>query len=146
MATKYNDLDELRRKKSMLQRELDELEDLLKFDNPKESLSALTNGLTDRYLAEVPSTTGGTKTVLSLRGENVKNSVMDNGIRLGIATLVGNYAKKSIRHHSWKKKLIGFALIYIAPIVLRKISDAIAEKQQRRLEVQASAGAKNELI
>ena len=50
MGTKYSSLDELRRKKELLKKEVSEIEDLITFDNTKESLSAFTNGFTDKYL------------------------------------------------------------------------------------------------
>ena len=48
MGTKYSSLDELRRKKELLKKEVSEIEDLITFDNTKESLSAFTNGFTDK--------------------------------------------------------------------------------------------------
>ena len=40
MSAKYNSLEELRRKKALLKKEVSELEDLLTFDNTKESILA----------------------------------------------------------------------------------------------------------
>ena len=53
MSTKYNSLEELRRKKALLKKEVSDLEDLLTFDNAKESLSALTHGFTDKYYSSI---------------------------------------------------------------------------------------------
>lgn len=154
MSTKYNRLEELRRKKALLKKEVDELGDLLTFDNTKESLSALTNGFTDRFLQEESTPDGEIKTIIN-KGEivkeisnNVKDSLLNknavlgfaksdagfnllqNTLKVGAVTFVGNYARKSIRNSSWKKKLIGLALIYLAPIALRFIRRKIDEYQR----------------
>jgi hypothetical protein len=42
-------------------------------------------------------------------------------VKLGVTALVGNYAKKNMKSSNWKKKLIGAALIYLAPIALRMV-------------------------
>ena len=71
MGTKYSSLDELRRKKELLKKEVSEIEDLITFDNTKESLSAFTNGFTDKYLKE-EIRTDGEKSVSINTGEIVK--------------------------------------------------------------------------
>ncbi|QOW09487.1 phosphoribosyl-ATP pyrophosphatase [Kaistella flava (ex Peng et al. 2021)] len=143
MSTKYNSLEELRRKKALLKKEVSELEDLLTFDNAKESLSALTNGFTDKYLQQDTTQDGETKISLKTNeivkeiSGNIKDSllskntvygfaksdagmsIVENALKLGAVTFVGNYARKSLYNKSWKKKLIGLALIYLAPIALR---------------------------
>ena len=126
MSTKYNSLEELRRKKALLKKEVSELEDLLTFDNAKESLSALTNGFTDKYLQENKSDDGDSK--ISLKTDaivkeisgNIKDSffnkssvygfaksdagmsIVENAMKLGVVTFVGNYARKSLYNQSWK--------------------------------------------
>ena len=52
MANKYNSLEELRRKKHLLKMEVQDLENLLTFDDTKESLSVLTSGFTDYFIKE----------------------------------------------------------------------------------------------
>ena len=52
MSPNYTDLNELRSQKKLLKNEISELEDILTFKNKKESLSIMTNGLTDRFLKE----------------------------------------------------------------------------------------------
>ena len=157
MSTKYNSLEELRRKKALLKKEVDDLGDLLTFDNTKESLSALTHGFTDKFLQEESTPDGETKITLKKSeivkeiSNNVKDSllnksavlgfaksdaginVLENTLKIGAVTFVGNYAKKSLKNSSWKKKLIGLALIYLAPIALRFIRRKIEEYQKVRL-------------
>lgn len=154
MSTKYNSLEELRRKKALLKKEVDDLGDLLTFDNTKESLSALTHGFTDKFLQEESTPDGETKITLKKSeivkeiSNNVKDSllnksavlgfaksdaginVLENTLKIGAVTFVGNYAKKSLQNSSWKKKLIGLALIYLAPIALRFIRRKIEEYQK----------------
>ncbi|WHF52217.1 phosphoribosyl-ATP pyrophosphatase [Chryseobacterium gotjawalense] len=156
MSTKYNSLEELRRKKALLKKEVSELEDLLTFDNAKESLSALTNGFTDKYLQESKSVDGETKISLNT-GEIVKEisgnikdsilnknavygfaksdagmSIVENAMKLGAVTFVGNYARKNLYNKSWKKKMIGLALIYLAPIALRFIRKKLDDYQKSK--------------
>ena len=156
MGTKYDSLEELRRKKALLKQEVDDLGDLLTFDNTKESLSALTHGFTDKYLEEEVDADGDTKLSIKTNdivkeiSNNVKDTflnknavlgfaksdagfnVLENTLKIGAVTFVGNYAKKSLQHNSWKKKLIGLALIYLAPIALRFIRKKIEEYQKSK--------------
>lgn len=156
MSTKYNSLEELRRKKALLKKEVADLEDLLTFDNTKESLSALTHGFTDKYLQEEIDEDG--ETTVSLKtNEIVKEisgsikdsifskssvygfakseagvSIVENALKIGAVTFVGNYARKSLYNKSWKKKLIGLALIYLAPMALRFIRQKIDQYQKSK--------------
>lgn len=156
MSTKYNSLEELRRKKSLLKKEVSDLEQLLTFDNTKETLSALTHGFTDKYLQSDTNIEGETKISLKtdeivkeiagsvkdtlLSRSSVLNfaksegglSVVENAMKIGAVTFVGNYARKSLHNKSWKKKLIGLALIYLAPIALRFIRKKIEEYEKSK--------------
>lgn len=156
MSTKYNSLEELRRKKALLKQEVDDLQDLLTFDNTKESLSAFTNGFTDKFLKEDATVEGESKISLNTNkivkeiSGNIKDSVLnrhavlgfaksdagmsivENALKIGAVTFVGNYAKKNLYNPSWKKKLIGLALIYLAPIALRFIRRKLEEYQKNQ--------------
>ena len=156
MGTKYNSLDELRRKKQLLKNEVSEIEDLLTFDNTKESLSAFTNGFTDKYLKEEIKPDGETSVSIDT-GEIVKEfstsikdtvlnrnavygfaksdaglNLVENALKIGAVTFIGNYARKSLYNTSWKKKIIGVALIYLAPIALRFIREKLENYQRNR--------------
>ena len=156
MGSKYSSLEELRRKKALLKKEVSEMEDLITFDNTKESLSAFTNGFTDRYLKEEIQPDGDKKIALDT-GEivkeitsNVKDSVLnrnavlgfaksdtgmnlvENALKIGAVSFVGNYAKKSLYNASWKRKIIGVALIYLAPILLKFIRRKLENYQRNR--------------
>lgn len=156
MSAKYSSLEELRRKKALLKNDVAEMEKLITFDNTKESLSALTNGFTDQFLKEETGEDGKPKlalkkdeivreistnikehlvsknAVLGIANTAVKGGVLENALQLGTAALVGNYAKKSIKNPNWKKKIIGFALIYLAPYVLRFIRQKLEAYQKQR--------------
>ena len=156
MSTKYNSLEELRRKKDLLRKEVSELEELLTFENTKESLSAITHGFTDRYLQETPTEDGETKVSIKTNEivKEISNTVKDtifnknmlfgfaksdaginvveNALKIGAVTFVGNFARKNMQASSWKKKLLGLALIYIAPIALRFIRKKIEEYQKTK--------------
>ena len=156
MSAKYNSLEELRRKKALLKKEVSDLENLLTFDNTKESLSALTHGFTDKFLQEDISIDGestvslNTNQIVREISGNIKDtllsrssvmnfaksegglSIVENAMKLGVVTFVGNYARKSLYNKSWKKKLIGLALIYLAPIALRFIRKKLEDYQKSK--------------
>jgi len=155
MSANYTDLNELRTQKKLLKNEISELEDLLTFKNKKDSLSIMTNGLTDKFLKETQDSDGSTslaidtqnimkeissgmkeaafkKNIVSLAGDTVKSGLLENTLRMGAVALVGNYAKKSVINNSWKKKTIGLALIYVAPYALRYLSEKLDDYQKNK--------------
>ena len=64
MSVQYQSLEELKRKKALLKKELSDMEGLLTFDNAKESLSVMTNGFTDKFLKEEVDEEGNSHTAL----------------------------------------------------------------------------------
>jgi len=156
MGRNYESLEELRRKKKLLKSEIDDLESLLTFKNTKESLSAFTNGLTDQYLQEKVDENGEEKVVLrkdiiakqvttevkdlliskntamGIASSAFKGNAADALIKLGVTAIVGNYAKKSIKSPNWKKKLIGVAMIYLAPIALKFVRKKLEHYQKNK--------------
>ncbi|KAA0130237.1 phosphoribosyl-ATP pyrophosphatase [Chryseobacterium sp. SN22] len=156
MGRKYENLEELRRKKKLLKQEIEGMEDLLTFKNTKESLSAFTNGLTDQYLQEKVDENGDEKVVLrkdiiakqitseikdavisknsamDIAGSAFKGEAIDIMINLAVTTIVGNYARKNFKSSNWKKKLIGAAMIYLAPMALRFIRKKLETYQKNK--------------
>ena len=155
MPVKYNNLRELRRKKELLKEDVHHLENLITFENPKESLSALTHGLTDHYLKEninndgtlsISLNTGniikevGSKikdnvnknSVINFAGSSTGASLADTALKIGLVTYAGKYAKKNLASKSWKKKALGLALIYVAPIVLKIAREKLEEYQKHK--------------
>lgn len=156
MAKSKSNLENLRTKKNILKNEIEELEDIFTFDNTKESLSAFTHGFTDKFLGEELTPDGETKTViktpeiLSEISTSVKNNVLtkdaifgfansdagsnfiENTLKISVVTFVGNYARENIKSTSWKKKAIGLALIYVAPIILRNLREKLEDWQKHR--------------
>ena len=156
MDTKYNSLEELKRKKAILKKDVAEMEDLLTFDNTKQSLSAFTNGFTDKFLTEEAKPGGGTALrfdgsgILKEFAENVKDSVLqkstarsiasnpatvsmaENALKMGAVSFIGNYARKNLSNTSWKKKAIGLALIYVAPAVLKMVRERLEDYQRNK--------------
>lgn len=155
MGYKYKSLEELHKKKALLKKDISEMEDLLTFENSKESLSAFTKGFTDKYLKEETNPKGEKKVTLNTNqivkelSNSVKDSVLnrnsvygfakseagvnviENAIKIGAVSFVGNYAKKNLYNSSWKKKAIGIALIYIAPIALKFIREKLENYQKK---------------
>lgn len=156
MSAKYNSLEELRRKKALLKQEVTEMEDLLTFDNTKESLSAFTNGFTDQFLKQEKNPDGSDKisldtshiikqisnnvtekvlnrnNMVNFAKSDTGNNVIANALKIGAVSLIGNYARRNMRNSNWKKKIIGFALIYIAPILLRMIRTRLEDYQRSK--------------
>lgn len=154
-------LEDLRKRKETLRQEISEIEKIASFKNPKETLGLLTNGFTDQFItdktdengehrlgikpAELLSfATGGAsddfvKTKINQYGDqklgintqNVVGSIAENAFKLGIAGIATNFAKKNLYHKSWKKKLIGFALIYLAPFLLKFIREKLEDFQHK---------------
>lgn len=156
MSVNFNSLEELKRKKKLLQAEVDDLEAILTFKNAKESLSAFTNGFTDQYLKEKTDEDGEEKTVLrkdviakqvtsevknmifsrntavGLAGSAFKGDALEGLIKLGTTALVANYAKKNLKSSNWKKKAIGVALIYLAPVALKFLRNKMEAYQKTK--------------
>jgi len=156
MGRNYESIEELRRKKKLLKSEISDLENLLTFKNTKESLSAFTNGLTDQYLQEKVDEDGDEKitlrkdviarqltsevkdmlisknTAVGIASSAFKGNVADGLIKLGITALVGNYAKKNMKSPNWKKKLLGAAMIYLAPIALKYVRKKLENYQKNK--------------
>ncbi len=156
MGRNYENIEELRRKKKLLKQEIEGIEDLLTFKNTKESLSAFTNGLTDQYLQEKVDEDGDEKVVLrkdviakqitseikdafinknaalGIAGSAFKGDAMDIMINLAVTTIVGNYARKNFKSSNWKKKLIGAAMIYLAPAALRFVRKKLETYQKNK--------------
>ncbi|MBC7555681.1 MAG: phosphoribosyl-ATP pyrophosphatase, partial [Chryseobacterium sp.] len=92
MANQYNSLEELRRKKNLLKTEVEDLENLLTFDNTKESLSVLTNGFTNYFLKEYinedgePSVSFKTKEIVNFITNEVKNTFTKKDNLVNFAT------------------------------------------------------------
>lgn len=153
--SKYNSLEDLRRKKALLKSEVADLEHVLKFENKKESLSALTNGFTDRFLEEQPAADGDMKltvrtgeiaksikeavthkseekSVINFNNTGLKENALETALRLGGVALAGNIASKNLKKKSWKNKLLGLAMVYLLPHVVKFISQKLEEYQKKK--------------
>lgn len=153
--SKYSSLEELRRKKKLLQQEVKDMEHLLTFEDKKESLSALTNGFTDRFLEEEIDEDGDKKlsiktgqivkevgksltaksennSIIQFNHEGLKENAAENVLKLGGVALAGGIAKKYMNKGGWKNKLIGLALVYLLPTAIRFISKKLEEFQKRK--------------
>ncbi|SKB66643.1 hypothetical protein SAMN05660477_00619 [Soonwooa buanensis] len=155
MSHQYNNLDELRRKKALLRDDIKNMEELLTFKNKKESLSVLTNGITDKYLKESEDDEGNQtlslntknimrevsegirettspKSLVGLANNTVDSGLLETAVRLGAVTLVGNYARKNLNNSNWNKKIIGLALVYVAPFALKFIREKLEDYQRHK--------------
>lgn len=156
MGRNYESLEELKRKKKLLKSEITDLEALLTFKNTKESLSAFTNGLSDQYLKEKIDEDGEETTVIrkdviakqitsevkdlllskntaiGIAGSAFKGDAMDAVVKLAVTAFVANYAKKNMRSSNWKKKILGAALIYVAPMALKFVRTKLEAYQKTK--------------
>lgn len=155
MSAKFNNLAELQKKKDLLKKDIKDLEDLITFDNPKESLSAITRGFTDAYLKEEVQEDGEKKlglntgqilkevtskikdnvnqgSVINFANTNEGSAVLENTLKIGMVALMGKFAKKSLKSPNWKTKLLGLALIYVAPIAIRYGREKLEEYQRNK--------------
>lgn len=155
MAVQYSNLEELRRKKEILKQEVRDLEDLLTFKEPRESLSVMTNGLTDYYLKSKVTADGDTRlglntgNILKDVSEKIKDSVTKNSVlhfatsesgigtidtlvKAGVVGLVGNIAQKNLIQKGWKNKALGLALVYLAPIAIKMIEEKLSDYQKHK--------------
>ena len=155
MATKYNSLEELRRKKELLKKDVSELESLIKFDNAKESLSAFTNGFTDNFLTEKVNEEGDKKlalktgnivkelgqtlvaknkksSIIAFDNSGLQNSLLESTLKLGSVAFVGNMARKKLKSGNWKNKLVGLALVYLLPFALKFLRTKLEDFQKKQ--------------
>ncbi len=155
MGTKYNSLEELRRKKELLKKEVNDLEGLLTFENTKESLSAFTNGFTDNFLTEKTTEDGDTKlalktgnivkelgqklvsssekkSIIAFDNTGLQSNLLESTLKLGGVAFVGNLARKNLKSGSWRNRLIGLALVYLLPYALRFLRTKIEEFQKKQ--------------
>ena len=156
MGRNYESLEELKRKKKLLKSEITDLEALLTFKNTKESLSAFTNGLSDQYLKEKIDEDGEETTVIrkdviakqitsevkdlllskntamGIAGSAFKGDALDAVVKLAVTAFVANYAKKNMKSSNWKKKILGAALIYVAPMALKFVRTKLEAYQKTK--------------
>lgn len=151
---KYSNLSELRKKKELLKKEVDGMQEILTFKNPKSSLSYFTNGATDSFLSEKETEDGpkislntgnlvkslsksvkhkltDNSGIISIDNAGLKESVVENALKLGVVSLVGNYTKKKLYNTSWKNKLVGLAIVYVLPIVLKFVREKLEQRQRK---------------
>ena len=155
MAKEYNALNELRAKKENLKSEIKKLEDLMAFTRPKESLSVITQGYTDAFLKETTDDEGNIKTtfdsssVLKMISHKIKSvlnrntmmqvlnsetstEIIQDTMKLGAVNLVTDYVQNIMKSDGWKKKAVGFALIYVAPLAIKYIGQKLDEYQRHK--------------
>lgn len=161
-TTKYNSLEELKRKKELVKAEVNDMERLLSFENPKQSLSVMTDGFTDNFLTEKVTANGETKlavqtgniarevghrlvsksnpnSIVQLDNTGLQDEIVHNSFRIGGTKLatdgvsyIRNLAVTHMKSNSWRKKLIGLALVYVLPVVLRSLRTQLEAYQRKQ--------------
>lgn len=156
-----NNLADLKKRKEMLKKDISDIEDTISFKDPKKSLSTITNCFTDQFISDEYNLrgeykkglkwdkifsyiTGGASerfinTKLNEYGErklgintkNVTGSIAENAIKIGISSLMATFVKKYLYHKKWNKKLIGLALVYLAPFLLDFAKEKLEKSQNK---------------
>ncbi len=155
MSVKYNTLEELRRKKQIIKSEIQDMEDLITFQNPQESLSVISGGLTDHFLKTKTLPDGNTKlslntgnlikeaseklkegisqkSVVHFASSNEGIATFDNILQAGLIAGVNRIATKNMKSFSWKKKALGLAITVLAPIAFNFIKKQLSEYQKHK--------------
>lgn len=120
-----NSIEKINLRKETLKNEINELEEILTFKDPKESLSILTHGYSDKFLTKEVSDTGEEK--LGVNTEYLFGNIVSKSIKIGLAGLAVGFAKKNIKNPNWKRKALGYGMIYLAPILLKKVSEVMED-------------------
>lgn len=152
----YTNLEELRQAKEVLKKSIQQEEHLLKFEDKKASLGLLTNGKTNAYLNNEVKPDGGVNTTIdtkkikdefiskikhtllnsnpvtklvngSLEGQDME-TLLRTGAVLGVAAIARGHMKSS----DWRKKLLGAAIIYVGPLLIRYGREKLEEYQRER--------------
>lgn len=141
-----SNLNEIRRERELLKNEIADIEDLMVFKDKKKSLSFFTNGFTDKFLDKKTDYLGNGKlsiktgeiakyigqsvtnkykndSVLYFNNEGLKENLLENLIKIGGIAIAGNIAKKALLRSSWKRKMIGTAIVYLLPVVAKFIKN-----------------------
>ncbi|WP_435523362.1 hypothetical protein [Chryseobacterium indoltheticum] len=71
-------------------------------------------------------------TAMGIAGGAFKGDAMDAVVKLAVTAFVANYAKKNMRSSNWKKKILGAALIYVAPIALKFVRKKLENYQKTK--------------
>lgn len=154
METKYQNLEELKEKKEKLKLELQKIEQVLSFEEPKKSLDIITNGYTQNLIKEVKSQDDdrsklalNTEFLMQKVSDNIreqfnKNKIMEllntdggknllkNSVQIGATSIISGYLNRNLKNSSsWKKKALGMFLLYATPFVIQLIKDKINQKK-----------------
>ncbi|MCO7354115.1 hypothetical protein [Riemerella anatipestifer] len=159
MGAKYGSLSQLRAQKSLLKNEISDMEKVITFKKPKDSLSLITKGFTDKFIEERENENGNNKisintggivkelaneiknkitnrhsneSFLTLKNEGLAESVVDGFLKVGLVGTVSNYARKNLNNPNWKKRVVGLILVYVAPIAIRKLRELLDDYQRKQ--------------
>lgn len=117
---KLNNIKELQDKKAQLKSEIEEMESVIKFENPRKSFGVITNGLTDQYLGKALESNVGEK-VLPLAGKILKTS-----LKVGGAKLFNDVVKKHLN-----KAVLGKGALVVGGAV---VVSMLAKRAKQKLD------------
>ena len=146
MSDRYDSLASLRAKKEQLQIEIDRLESILIFKNPKESLRVITKGYKNNRESSLVLSRGFILDkvteflkleikggILSkLQKTHYEGDIVQYLAKLAMSYIVTNYIQKKFVKSSWRGKILGTALLYFLPIIIEFIGQKLGEYQRKK--------------
>lgn len=124
---KLSALDALRLKKANLKKDISDIESIVKFDNPKQSIDYFAGNIKEKIFPKTANENGHLK---ALMDQPAAAAVADNLLKLGTVGLITTFAKNKMKADSWKDRLIGLAIVYITPILIKKLLQFIQSKKK----------------
>ena len=102
-------------------------------DGPSiQAYAAIIGAIIKEVANEVKDRMISKNALLSIAGNASKNGLVEEGVKLAITAMIGNYAQKNLKNSNWKKKAIGLALVYVAPIAIRYAIKKLEEYQKNK--------------
>ena len=121
---KIKNFQDLKNQKEELRAEIKEIESVLSFENPRKTLGAITNGVTEKYLG------GMMDSSLAQNAFFLAEKFLFPSLKVGSAKLLSNVLLKRTKP-SMKKTLIGLGVVVLAPVVIMRIKKILDNFQQR---------------
>lgn len=122
---KIKNFQDLKNQKEELLAELEEIESVLSFQNPRKSLGVVTSGVTEKYFGRMMNSS------LAQNAFFLAEKFLFPSLKVGSAKMFSNILLKRVKP-SMKKTLIGLGVIILAPIAIMRIKKIFDNFQQKK--------------
>ena len=122
---KLNNIKDLKSKKGELKAEIEEMESILSFENPRKTFGVMTEGVSEKYLGNILNS-NLTEKVLPVAG-----ALLGGSLKLGSAKLINNVVKKHLTKTLLTKGAIGLGVLIVAPFLIKKIKNKVNDYQKK---------------